>query len=566
MKTEMKNNMYLHKSPLLFACLALVLMSASLPAREQAADKKKLKIVFLMGQSNMVGYSRPGTAWYLTQPMYVPPPKTAEPVGPTLEQGGFYWSGLHFARGDSEEYNARGKKLYDERRASRSLWRRRVYAAFARNGDPSLWKAEWGPKVQPGPKNMYPFLQRKAQEAGIYKRMIGHIESPENKFHPRVALAQLGKRDDVIADDIKRVRELFLKGTTGEDFLAMDEALAALQEEMKKQKLKGSPFKDRMAHAEFVRKHVNLPIAERTRITAIGEVSGGEANGVLTLGYAKWEDACGPEYPFGISFERLVGGPVLIVKSAVGGTSLHVPWRPPSLANAETPIEKAAREAANKAGAEAAKKDGLGFTPKQPQTGTGNLWLKTMAHIRKVLADPGTYHPDYDPAEGYEVAGLVWFQGWNDSDNPAYGEQFVHFIKDFRKEVNSPDLPVVCGLLGHAGWKDRTFDGNVNGGMLYASKHADLKGTVDVVNTVKYMPLELGMLSSVKAAYGEESDEYKKAEQIIKRAVCKDGTHYYGSAKFMYLTGDAMARRLANLVAGGEPAIHKEAEAILKTR
>jgi len=33
----------------------------------------------------------------------------------------------------------------------------------------------------------------------------------------------------------------------------------------------------------------------------------------------------------------------------------------------------------------------------------------------------------------------------------------------------------------------------------------------------------------------------------------------------MYLTGDAMARKLANLMAGGEPTIHKEAEAILKS-
>jgi hypothetical protein len=480
-----------------------------------------------------------------------------------MEQGGFYWSGLNFATGDSEEYNARAQKLVDERRALRSLWRRRVYAAFGRNGDPSLWKAEWGPKVMTGPKNMYPYLQKKAQEAGIYKRMIEHIESPENKLHPRVALSQLGKRDEVIADDIKRVRELFLKGTTGEDFLAMDAALAALKEEMKKQKLEGSPFKDRMAHAEFVKKHVNLPIAERTRITAIGEVSDGEANGVLTLGYAKWADACGPEYPFGISFEQLVGGPVLIVKSAVGGTSIHVPWRPPSLANAETPIEKAAREEANRKGAEAAKKDGLGFTPKQPQTGTGRLWQASMAHIKKVLADPGKYHPDYDPEAGYELAGLVWFQGWNDMGNPAYGEQLVHFIKDFRKELKAPKLPVVCGLLGHVGWKQRTFDGNPNKGMLYASKHEDLKGTVDVVNTVKYMPIELGMLSSVKAAYGADSDEYKKAERIIKRACSKDGTHYFGSAKFLYLTGDAMARSLANLMAGGEPMIHKEAEALL---
>jgi hypothetical protein len=101
--------------------------------------------------------------------------------------------------------------------------------------------------------------------------------------------------------------------------------------------------------------------------------------------------------------------------------------------------------------------------------------------------------------------------------------------------------------------------------MLHATRHADLKGTVDIVNTVKYYPIELGFKGLVKDACGEDSPEYKTAESIINRAVSKDPVHYHGSAKFYYLTGDAMARKLANLIKGGAPTIHKEAEDILKT-
>jgi len=194
---------------------------------------------------------------------------------------------------------------------------------------------------------------------------------------------------------------------------------------------------------------------------------------------------------------------------------------------------------------------------------TGTYWKLSMEHIQSVLADPGKYHPDYDPKEGFELAGLVWFQGWNDMGNKEYGKQLVAFIKDFRKALKAPKLPVVCGLLGHSSWKSTTFDGDVNSGMLYAARHPDLEGTVDVVNTVKYYPIELGFKGLVKGAYGEDSEEYKKAERIIDRATSKDGVHYHGSAKFMYLAGDAMARSLANLRAGGEPTIHKEAEEIL---
>jgi hypothetical protein len=558
------------KLPVAILLTALTVLAASSAhgaeaASKAPADKKKLKIVFLMGQSNMVGYSHPRTAWYLTQPMYAPPPKMALAKSRYYDAGYFYWQGVSFAYG-SDEFNARGNALLEERRDSRKRWRALVYGNFGRNATRNDWRPEYGPAPKTGTKTMYPFLDKKAEEEGIYKRMVEHIESPENQLHPKVALAQLSKRDNAIADDINRVREIFLNGTKPEDFDCLDEALQAKQAENR------HFANDRAAYAELVRKHINLPIAERTRITALGEVAGEPTGvqqdnltqGVLSVGYAKHATNSGPEYPFGISFERLVAGPVLIVKCAWGGTSVHVPWRPPSLSNAETPIEKATREAANKAATEEAKKGGFEFTPKEPQTGTGKVWERAMAHIQKVLADPCKYHPDYDSNAGYELAGLVWFQGWNDMGNPAYGEQLVTFINDFRKEVQEPKLPVVCGLLGHSAWKHTTFDGSVNSGMLYAARDADLKGTVDIVNTVKYYPLELGFKGSVEAAYGAESDEYKKAEQIINRACSKDGTHYFGSAKFLYLTGDAMARSLAKLVKGGEPTIHEEAKIILQ--
>lgn len=529
MKTETR----LCLSHLLFVCLALLMTGHALARGEATDNSKKLKIVFLMGQSNMVGYSRPETAWYLTQPIYLPPPKTATARSRYFDWSSFYWSGIRFAYGDSDTYNAEGAALIAERSASRKLWRARVYGNFGRNPTRNDWKPEWGPPVKPGQKTMIPFLHKKAEEEGIYRRMVEHIESPENKFHPTVALKALSKRDELIADDIRRVREIFLKGTQPEDFDGLVDAIKAMGR---------VSHTDREAYVELVKKHVNLPIAERTWITAYGEVAGEATDvkndnvtqGVLSLGYAKWPTACGPEYPFGISFERLVDGPLLIVKCAWGGTSLDTNWRPPSLATDEKPI--------------------------------GPCLARSLAHIKKVLADPGKYHPDYDPEAGYELAGLVWFQGWNDNGNKAYGQQLVHFIKDFRKELNAPELPVVCGLLGHAGWKQNTFDGNVNSGMLYAARHPDLEGTVDVVNTVKYMPIELGLKKSVEAAYGKESTEYKEADRIIGRATSKDGTHYFGSAKFIYLTGDAMARKLANLLAGGEPSIHKEAEAILHSK
>lgn len=521
----------------LLTCLILLMVGVSLPT--VAGEEKKLKIVFLMGQSNMVGYAHPSTAWYLTQPVYAPPPKTATVKSSGYNAGQFYWTGLTFARGDSDEYNARGKALLEERRAIIKLWRSRVYDNFSRaaiaSGKKNEWNTEaWGPApVNPDGHfrpNMPRFLGDKIRAAGVPERMAAHIESPENQLHPNVAIHLIGKRDEPIAQDIKRVREIFLKGTTAEDFDGLDEAIKAMGR---------VTAENRMAYAELLKKHINLPIAQRTHISALGAVAGQSlgderqamSDGLLTVGYSKFATNSGPEYPFGISYERLVDGPVLLIKCAWGGKSLHEHFRPPSL-----------------------------NTEGQP---TGTYWKLSMQHIQSVLVDPGKYHPDYDPQAGYELAGLVWFQGWNDSGNKAYGDQLVHFIKDFRQAVKSPELPVVCGLLGHSSWAQTTFDSEVNRGMLYAAKHPELKGTVDIVNTVKYYPIELGFKNMVKEAYGEDSAEYKTAERIIGRAASKDPVHYHGSAKFKYLIGDAMARRLANLNSGGEPMIHAEANAIL---
>ena len=83
-------------------CAIFLLVFSAVSLSLTAAEKKqKLKIVFLMGQSNMVGYSHPRTAWYLTQPMYVPPAKTAEVKSRFYDPRYFYWQGLNFAEGST---------------------------------------------------------------------------------------------------------------------------------------------------------------------------------------------------------------------------------------------------------------------------------------------------------------------------------------------------------------------------------------------------------------------------------------------------------------------------------
>ena len=69
--------------------------------------------------------------------------------------------------------------------------------------------------------------------------------------------------------------------------------------------------------------------------TGTGDANG-EGFGKLTAGYDSRDDPAkdggkiGPEFTFGLTMDAALGEPVLIIKTAWGGKSLHTDYRPPS--------------------------------------------------------------------------------------------------------------------------------------------------------------------------------------------------------------------------------------------
>lgn len=553
----MKHHRPPHPSVLLAALL--LLPSPAVSAEQAPLKKEKLQIVFCLGQSNMVGLADVKTAWYLTQSQYVPP-RDACLTKSRYFDWNFYWSGARYYEGPRK---AELNDLIEAREQSRRMWRQRVNGANGIQWD----QAGWGPKPNPkgGRTTMYAFLDDKAEKEGIYKRIAEILDSPENKFTVNDAYYELANREKEITAEVKRVREIYLNGTKPENFDAFDAEVAAA---VKDKSLvltvpKGAAFtnaeKHRAAYADMARRHLNLPIAERTRIFGYGAIAGSEGEGIkstthgpLSVGYGGAPNLIGPEYGVGITLERLVDAPILLVKCSWGNTALSSAWRPWSLDGVETPVEKATREALNKEQAEIAKKEGRAFTPRPAPGATGGpgwCWGLAMPQIEKVLADPGKYYPGYDPKVGYEVAGLVWFQGYSDLGNPAYGELLAQMIRDFRDKVKTPKMPFVCGTLGMFGFKNAAFANDVNAGMLAVSKMPEFAGTIGLVNTSPFYPQEFELLTQVLRAYPPESPEHKEALLMRQRAVSEKGFHYHGSAKFFLLNGDALARKLAELMA-----------------
>lgn len=92
---------------------------------------------------------------------------------------------------------------------------------------------------------------------------------------------------------------------------------------------------------------------------------------------------------------------------------------------------------------------------------TGVYYRKMMEHVKKVLTDPGKVCPVYNKTDGYEIAGFVWFQGFNDMVDrwtypnrtkpggyDLYTKLLCHFIRDVRKDLNAPKMPFVIGVMG----------------------------------------------------------------------------------------------------------------------
>jgi hypothetical protein len=244
----------------------------------------------------------------------------------------------------------------------------------------------------------------------------------------------------------------------------------------------------------------------------------GEGFGKLTAGYGSRRDAkvdggkIGPEFTFGLRMGEVHEGPVLIIKTAWGGKSLHTDFRPPSAG----PFVFSADQLAN------FERNGKDVAQIQNDkiAATGHYYRLMMAHVKRVLADIKRVCPDYDGSRGYELAGFVWFQGWNDMvdrgiypqrDQPGgyaqYSDCLAHFIRDVRKELAVPELPFVIGVMGVGGAikdrKQRAVHYQFREAMAAPAAMAEFRGNVVAVATDPYWDSKL---DEIAARMGKVND------------------------------------------------------------
>jgi hypothetical protein len=85
----------------------------------------------------------------------------------------------------------------------------------------------------------------------------------------------------------------------------------------------------------------------------------------------------------------------------------------------------------------------------------GLSYRNMLAEVKETVDSYETLFPSLK-GKKLEIAGFVWFQGWNDQYNgaeKAYAANLEQFIDDVRKDLKSPGLPFVIGVMGQNGSK-----------------------------------------------------------------------------------------------------------------
>lgn len=326
-------------------------------------------------------------------------------------------------------------------------------------------------------------------------------------------------------------------------------------------------------------------------------------NGRLTAGYGSlWGrdktspgDKIGPEFTFGLTLDTAFEEPVLLIKTAWGGKSLHTDFRPPSAGPYE--LSSFQRENYPKQTGHGIPKDFEQWKATKASE-TGHYYRLMIEHVKKVLAELKRVCPQYDPAQGFELAGFVWLQGWNDMVDghtypdrgkpgrfTLYSELLAHFIRDVRKDLGAPKLPFVIGVMGVGGLEADSTTQEFRKAMAAPAVLPEFKGNVVAVETAPFWSEELGaidkkhdqvrqqryyldskhkdhanadgtMTEEQKREYMKkfEADLISPAEVALwKRGASNAGYHYLGCAKTFALMGKAFAEANLRLLASEHP-------------
>ncbi|MFK7756445.1 MAG: sialate O-acetylesterase [Flavobacteriales bacterium] len=140
----------------------------------------------------------------------------------------------------------------------------------------------------------------------------------------------------------------------------------------------------------------------------------------VTVGQGANSNLIGPELMFAHQLDDCIEGPVLIIKTADGGTNLAEDWRPPSASG-----------------------------------DTGSFYTSMIQQVQNVTENLSTEFPEIG-LTNFELSGFAWFQGWNDGESESFLNEYEsnlnHLVNDVRTDLGVANLPIVIASAGQGGF------------------------------------------------------------------------------------------------------------------
>ena len=263
----------------------------------------------------------------------------------------------------------------------------------------------------------------------------------------------------------------------------------------------------------------------------------GERAGNLRPGFGANDIKMGPELGFGWVMGECLDEQVLLIKTCWGGRSVKKDFLPPSAAlPADAELAKEL---------ERARKRKPETTLADIKAGYGKAYRETVSHVKDVLGHLKEHFPKYDGKRPTELAGLVFFQGWNDMVDGSqreekyarYTKRLGQFVQDIRKDLKAPKLPVVIGEMGAGGKR-----GDFQAAQAAVAELPQLKGTVKFVKTVEFWEPDVEKLV--------DENVWKSPDWVKFYNVGSErGYHYLGSARIYTRMGKAFGKGMIELLA-----------------
>jgi len=270
-----------------------------------------------------------------------------------------------------------------------------------------------------------------------------------------------------------------------------------------------------------------------------------DRHGKHTVGFGS-PGCIGPELEFGNTVGNALNEQILLIKTAWGGRSLGRDFRSPSAGFPSNEyLQKKLEETnsrikqQNEKAKDASKKQAE-MTLDQMKAQYGKSYRDMLAEVQDTLKNLPQLFPEYK-GQGYEIAGFAWFQGWNDLfdaefyDN--YASNMAHLIRDVRKDLNVPKLPVVIGQMGQDGTQATGTIVKIKAAQASIETMPEFAGNVKVVKTDVFWDQKAAALVG---KWRENLEEWKKTGSDY-------GYHYLGSAITFSKIGGALGESMLEL-------------------